>query len=137
MLMTTEIGKPHHPIITGQHVKKDAHWWTEWNLENWARVLSSGGLPDGAPGEACAGENFTSLDLDNDIAFDRMCESLAETTGIVVAALPEPQCQAIRHRYLGERYEWEKGIGPYGVNLALAMPTMTEGLRARGVWLGE
>lgn len=125
------------PLIVGQGVKKDARWWTEWNLENWARVLSSGGLPDGAPPKAHVGDNFTSLDLDNDVAYDRLCESLADTTSVVVAGLPEPQRQAIRHRYLGERYEWETGIGPYGVNLALAMPMVTQALRSRGVWLGE
>lgn len=123
--------------VYGRTPKKDARYWTEWNLENWARVLSAGGNPEGLPKSAMVGENYTSLDLDGDSAYQAMCYAAADTTSMVINGLPDAEMAAIRHRYLGEFYDFEALVHPFGIALALAIPLVTEGLRRRGAYLGD
>lgn len=124
------------PVI-GKAPKKDARWWTEWYLETWARVLSMKGLALGLPKQALVGENYTSLDLDGDAAYEQMCYRSADTTSLVIGGLPQSERHAVRHRYLGERYPFEKLEEPYGIALSLAIPLITTALRRRGSYLGD
>lgn len=119
--------------------KRDAAWWTEWNLENWARHETAIDLPEGAPSEACGGiEGYTSLDLDNELAYDRMTVELAQQTGLVIAALPEAEKNAIRHRYLPNvQFDFWRHTSAFGVALASAKELVQQGLRRRAIYLGD
>lgn len=120
-------------------VKRDSRYWTEWNLENWARHMEGVELPEGMPEQASGGvQGYTSLDLDNEDDYERMCGWLADTTSQVVAGLPGAERSAILHRYIaGAPYEFHRFKEPYGLALASAMELVQQGLRRRGVWLGE
>lgn len=120
-------------------VKKDARWWTEWNLENWATHMQGIELPEGLPPEASGGlQCYTSEDLENEDEYDKLCANLADTTSRVIVTLPEAERSAIMHRYIaGACYEFYRVKEPYGLALASAMPLVEDGLRRRGVWLGE
>jgi len=120
-------------------VLKDARWWTEWNLENWARHMQGIELPEGLPPEASGGvQGYTSLDLENEDAHDRLSAELADVTSRVVVTLPDAERSAIMHRYIaGAPYEFHRVKVPYGLALASAMDLVQEGLRRLGVWLGE
>lgn len=114
---------------------KDAEYWTEWNLSNWAKWMQHGGLPDGCPKEACGGlENYTTVDLDNEKAYESLDERLAEATNAAIDDLQPASKSAIYREYgILKAYSG----ADYVAVLRLAKLEVREGLRLRNVWLGE
>jgi hypothetical protein len=121
-------------VIMNEIVAKNASYWVDWNLENWARFQREGGLPKGAPDHASGGaKGFLNMD------FDGMCErmdgDLASITGVVVAQLQPIERCALHHVYLEAVYQFRRE----GLDTVLqrAKRNVEVGLRKRGVWLGE
>lgn len=108
-------------------------FWVEWNLQNWARFQREGGLPDGAPTEASGGlQCYTSMDFDG--MCERMDAELASITAVVVEQLAPAERCAIHAGYLEAVWRFRE---PFSVILDRSKLNVQQGLRKRGVWLGE
>ena len=117
-------------------ILKDAAWWTEWHLWNWALWMNAGELPDGVPCEACGGaENYTTYDANSERAYTALDAWSAETTHMVVQGLDASERMAVHRCYLDAVYRFVRGN--YEEILARARANAQAGLRRRGVWLGE
>jgi len=114
---------------------KDSAYYVDWNLTNWAKWLSYGGLPEGLPDKASGGlENYTSLDRDSDGEYEKLDERLAEITDVVVSELDEPYKAVIKHAYGIVRHV---AVWRYDAVLAQGKLMVQIGLSKRNVWLGE
>lgn len=115
---------------------KDAHYWLEWNLENWARWMSGGARPQGLPRSASGGlSNYTTLDVNNERAYGKLDAWAASATNAAIDDLkPIEQC-AISNAYLCSVWRF-RNVNQADV-LASAKRNVVIGLRRRGIWLGE
>jgi hypothetical protein len=117
-------------------IKKDERWYVEWNLENWARWMGNGGTPRGLPDRASGGalSNYTTLDANNERAYEQLDADLAKRTNAVVDDLVPVEKNAIYKAYgLIALVQ----IIHFDAVLATAKLKVTAGLRRKGVWLGS
>lgn len=103
-------------------------------LVDWARFLRGYNPVDGYPGRSdVLGTGGASK------SFDAMCEAsdmkIARITDTVIGDLPANQQCALHHAYLNA--VWRFMRNDYEAVLAAAKNRVRDGLRARGVWLGE
>lgn len=96
----------------------------------------SGGKPRGCPTRASGGiQNYTSMDLDNVEAYERLDYTIGQKIDAAIADLtPVEQC-AMHHTYLHAVYRFQRETLPVVMDRALLRLEM--GLRARNVWLGQ
>lgn len=115
-------------------VHKDASYWLEVMLQNWARWMRSDEKPDGIPKEACGGViGFTHMG-DSDAAYDKMDVTLAEATNAAIEGLEVAEQIAIYASYgvaAVWRYNRETDV------LDRAKAKVLDSLRRRGIWLGD
>lgn len=109
------------------------------HLQTWAAWLRGPDLPDGLPTEACAGENYASLDHDTDGAYERLDHWIAENVQAVVEGIGErsPAQKAALYRAYDVVAVFRFPRGNYAEVLEEAKVAVRVGLRRRGVWLGE
>lgn len=107
------------------------------HLETWATWMRGPDGPEGLPQRACGGllSNFTTLDADNEKAYGRLDNWIAERVNAVVSDLAPAPKAAIYHRFLHAVYRFPRGN--YVEILQSAMERIRDGLRERQVWLGE
>lgn len=95
----------------------------------------SGGKPRGCPNRASGGiQNYTSMDLDNVEAYERLDKTIGEKIDAAIADLtPVEQC-AVHHTYLHAVYRFQRDTLERVMDNALLK--LEIGLRTRNVWLG-
>jgi hypothetical protein len=125
-------------MIVGEPVTT-ADYWRDRHLETWAAWKHAPDGPDGLPTEGCVGENYTSVDLDSDIAFEKLDSWIAMAVDAVVSDIGErhpTQRAALEQAYgIASLYRFPREN--YDGLLAMAKAGVTVGLRRRGVWMGE
>ena len=111
-------------------IRKDASYWVEHHLRNWADWQRGGGRPDALPGVASGGMCSEHSD------FDDMCASMdidhARITDAVIRDLSPAESCALHHKYLHAVYRFRDLLGV----LAIAKLKVRAGLAKKGIWLG-
>lgn len=115
---------------------KTVDYWLDRLLSEWAEWMQRPGIRLGLPKRAAVGENYTSLDLDNEIAYDALDDDLAIRTNAVIDGLPPAQRMAI-YRCYGIVSVWRFPRDNYADVLIIARANVLTGLKKRGVWVGE
>lgn len=108
----------------------------EWHLRNWQTWMHRPALRLGMPRKAAVGENYTSVDLDNEIAYESLDDDLAERTNAVIDGLVPAQRMAIYKAY-GMISVWRFPRDNFEAVLKLAKASVAVGLVRKGVWLGD
>lgn len=114
-------------------------YWVDSHLQTWARSMSGDNLPRGCPRQACVGENYSSLDLDNVAAYEHLDADIARRTGAVIddIGIRHPAQKAAIYRAYGVAAVFRFPRENYAQILDAAKENVKLGLRKRGVWLGE
>lgn len=113
---------------------KDANYWLQWNLENWARWMRSDEKPEGLPDRGCGGiVGYVSGGYDHGESYDTMDVGLAEATNAAIEGLvPAEQCAI----YVAYRVMSVYRMRDYESALERAKAGVLKSLQMRGVWLG-
>ncbi len=116
-------------------IPKDAIYWLEWQLQNWAKWMRGDESPEGLPAEACGGmlTGYTHMG-DSDAAYDKMDVTLAEATNAAIEGLEAVQQVAVYAAY-GVAKVWR--FGRQTDVLLHAKANIMDSLRRRGIWLGD
>jgi len=116
------------------HTVKDARYWLEWNLLNWAAWMHGGSVTRGLPSKVPVMEGYSTLDAHDEGAYDRLCASLASTTNAIIEGL-KPNEQMAIYRAYGVMAAYR--MHDYKRVLEGAKAGVLAGLRRRGVYLGD
>ena len=116
-------------------IAKDAAYWTESALLTWARFMRRNESPDGFPDHVAILETFSGYDANSEHAYDKLDVWIADTTHAVICGLIPIENAAIYHIYLQAVYRFPRGN--YSEVLERARANVQDGLRRRGVWLGD
>lgn len=129
------MAEPHIKIIP----IKTAQYWVERHLTTWCAWKHGWYGPDGLPSESCAGENYQSLDRDSEAAYDKLDSWIAETCQVVIDDIGNryPAQKAALYRAYDIVSAFRFPRDNYEILLQAAKGNVLQGLRRRGVWLGE
>lgn len=120
-------------------LRQGVDFWLDRHLQTWAAWMRRDSLRLGLPKKAAVGENYTSLDLDNEIAYDSLDDDTAVRVNAVIDDVGQrhPAQKAAIYRDTGLIAVFRFPRDNYADTLDAARQNVLIGLRRRGVWCGE
>ena len=115
-------------------IVKDESYWLDGIFQNWVRWMHSDELPEGLPDKGCGGiVGYVSGGYDHGESYEAIDARVAEITNAVIESLDASEQAAIYSRYLHAVFRFQRQQDV----LEQARAHVAEGLKRRGVWLGE
>lgn len=116
-----------------------AQEWTERHLVTWRSWKHGWYGPKGYADGSLVVENYSTIDRDSDAAYERLDEWIALTCEAVINGLgnQHPAQKAALYRAYDITATFRFPRDNYQAVLTQAKASVQDGLRRRGVWLGE